>query len=100
MHPRANTVRHRCARIALAYQDAAPCRARGNAMIHKGIQFSFEQTAMPDIWSWEYQIGRHTKTGRLKAASRKVALRSVYQKIDRDLREIHLKADNYHRQSG
>jgi hypothetical protein len=69
-------------------------------MIHKGIQFSFEQTAMPDTWSWEYQIGRHIKSGRLKAPSRKVALRSIYQKIDRDLREIHLKAGSrYHQQS-
>ncbi|HWE06073.1 MAG TPA: hypothetical protein VG274_05145 [Rhizomicrobium sp.] len=55
---------------------------------------------MPDTWSWEYQIGRHIKSGRLKAPSRKVALRSIYQKIDRDLREIHLKAGSrYHQQS-
>jgi hypothetical protein len=60
-------------------------------MIHKGIQFRFEQTATADVWSWEYQIGPHIKSGRLKAPSRKAALRGVHQKIDRDLREIHLR---------
>jgi hypothetical protein len=61
-------------------------------MIHKGIQFSLEQTATPEIWGWEYRIGRHIKTGRLKAASRKLALRGVHRKIDHDLRDIHLRS--------
>src|SRR5580692_11143588 len=75
------------------YRVAAPCRARGSAnMIHKGIQFSLEQTATPEIWGWEYRIGRHIKTGRLKAASRKLALRGVHRKIDHDLRDIHLRS--------
>ena len=60
-------------------------------MIHKGIQFSFEQTATPDIWSWQYRIGHHIKTGRLKAPSRKAALRGVHRKIDHDLRDIYLR---------
>ena len=66
-------------------------------MIHKGIQFSFEQTATPDIWSWEYRIGRHIKTGRLKAPTRKVALRGVHRKIDHDLRDIYLRTSEYQR---
>jgi hypothetical protein len=70
------------------------------AMIHKGIQFSFEPTAMPDVWSWKYQIGAHIKTGRLKALSRKAALRGVHQKIDRDLREIHLRTGSGYQRSG
>jgi hypothetical protein len=70
------------------------------AMIHKGIQFRFEQTATADVWSWEYQIGPETKSGRLKAPTRKSALRSVHQKIDRDLREIHLKASADYQRSG
>jgi hypothetical protein len=69
-------------------------------MIHKGIQFNFEQTAMPEVWSWKYQIGTHTKTGRLKALSRKAALRGVHQKIDRDLREIHLRTGGVYQRSG
>jgi hypothetical protein len=68
-------------------------------MIHKGIQFSFEQTATPDIWSWQYRIGHHVKTGRLKAPSRKVALRAVHRKIDHDLRDIHLRSSGEYRQS-
>jgi hypothetical protein len=63
-------------------------------MIHKGIQFSFEQTATPDIWSWQYRIGHHIKTGRLKAPSRKLALRGVHRKIDHDLRDIHLRTSS------
>jgi hypothetical protein len=69
-------------------------------MIHKGIQFSFEQTATPDIWSWEYRIGRHIKTGRLKAPSRKVALRGVHRKIDHDLRDIYLRTSGEYQRSG
>jgi hypothetical protein len=82
-------------------KPAALCRARGSArMIHKGIQFRFEQSATADVWSWEYQIGPETKSGRLKAPSRKAALRSVHQKIDRDLREIHLKTSADYQRSG
>jgi hypothetical protein len=70
------------------------------AMIHKGIEFSFEQTALPDVWSWKYKIGHHIKSGRLKAPSRRAALRGVHQKIDRDLREIHLKSNDTFQRSG
>ena len=61
-------------------------------MIHKGIQFSLEQTTTADFWSWEYRIGRQIKNGRLKAANRKLALRGVHRKIDHDLRDIHLRS--------
>jgi hypothetical protein len=71
-----------------------------HTMIHKGIQFSFEQTATPDIWSWEYRIGRHIKTGRLKAPTRKVALRGVHRKIDHDLRDIYLRTSGEYQRSG
>ena len=69
-------------------------------MIHKGIQLNLEQTATSDIWSWEYRIGREVKTGRLKAASRKLALRAVHRKIDHDLRDIHLRGTVGCEQSG
>ena len=69
-------------------------------MIHKGIQLNLEQTATPDIWSWEYRIGREVKTGRLKAASRKLALRAVHRKIDHDLRDIHLRSTSNRAECG
>ena len=87
-------------RFGLSTQRRNAVRGGKYAMIHKGIQFSFEQTAVPDVWSWEYQIDQQTKSGRVKAPSRKAALRNVHQRIDRDLREIHLRTGGECERSG
>ena len=74
---------------------AAVRQRAGADAVREGHGFvSFEQTATPDIWSWQYRIGHHIKTGRLKAPSRKLALRGVHRKIDHDLRDIHLRTSS------
>jgi hypothetical protein len=59
-------------------------------MVHKGVQFRIQEAAEPGVWMWEYTIGRRTEDGRVKADLRELAVRKIHQRIDRDLRELHL----------
>jgi hypothetical protein len=62
-------------------------------MVHKGIQFTIEEAAEVGAWIWEYKIGARTKSGRIMTGFRELAIRRVHQKIDRDLRELHLRRE-------
>jgi hypothetical protein len=59
-------------------------------MVHKGIRFIIQRPAGSDVWIWEYEIGPQTKAGRLHLYPREVAIKRIHQKIDRDIRELHL----------
>jgi hypothetical protein len=61
-------------------------------MVHKGVEFRIQEAAEGGVWIWEYKIGMRTADGRIKAGLRELAVRRIHQKIDRDLRELHLKA--------
>jgi hypothetical protein len=61
-------------------------------MVHKGVQFRIQETAEGGVWIWEYKIGMRTEDGRVKADLRELAVRRIHQKIDRDLRELHLQS--------
>jgi hypothetical protein len=70
------------------------CWARETcAMMHKRIQFTIEEAAEVGAWIWEYKIRAQAKSGRIVAAFRELAIRSVRQKIDRDLRDLHLQRE-------
>jgi hypothetical protein len=61
-------------------------------MVHKGIHFTIEEAAEVGAWIWEYKIGAQIKSGRIVTGFHELAIRRVRQKIDRDLRELHLRA--------
>ena len=53
------------------------------------------------VLGWERStVYSRVKTGRLKAPTRKVALRGVHRKIDHDLRDIYLRASGEYQRSG
>jgi hypothetical protein len=62
-------------------------------MVHKGIQFTIDEAAEVGAWIWQYKIGTQAKSGRMMTGFRELAIRRVCQKIDRDLRELHLQRE-------
>jgi hypothetical protein len=61
-------------------------------MVHKGVQFRVQEAAESGVWIWEYKIGMRTEDGRIRADLRELAVRRIHQRIDRDLRELHLQS--------
>jgi hypothetical protein len=61
-------------------------------MVHKGVRFRLQEATERGVWIWEYKIGMRTEDGRIKAALRELAVRRIHQKIDHDLRELHLQS--------
>ena len=54
-------------------------------MDYKGIEFSLKMIE-PGVWKYRFQIGRAIKTGRTKTTLELSAIRSVYTRIDRELK--------------
>ena len=61
-------------------------------MVHKGVQFRIQEAAKGGVSILEYKIGMRTEDGRIRADLRALAVRRIHQRIDRDLRELHLES--------
>jgi hypothetical protein len=53
-------------------------------MNRRGIEFTLMQVE-PDLWQWQFQIGKTVTTGRTKTTLRGMAAHRAQQRIDREL---------------
>jgi len=53
-------------------------------MNRRGIEFSLVQVE-PDLWQWQFQIGKTVTTGRTRTSLRGMAAHRAQQRIDREL---------------
>jgi len=55
-------------------------------MNRKGIEFSLRQIE-PDLWKWQFQIGRTTTTGTTRCHLMGIAAHRAQKRIDTELRK-------------
>jgi hypothetical protein len=55
-------------------------------VIYKGIQYSVAPTSEPDVWRWQFQIGKIVRTGKTQTRLEAMAARRAQAKIDAALK--------------
>lgn len=55
-------------------------------MNRKGVEFSLRQIE-PDLWKWQFQIGKSVTTGKTRSRLMGMAAYRVQQRIDLELRK-------------
>ena len=53
-------------------------------MNRKGVEFSLQQIE-PDLWKWQFQIGKTVTSGKTRSRLMGMAAHRVQQRIDREL---------------